>query len=527
LGIGLASWEIVFSDACPRCGDWLVDICNDCGKTIGWLRDELRRCPCGKDLTIQAAAPAPPALVALSRRFEASLHASPAEGDWLSLLSTEQLARLVRLLGTYGASDGRRRPQKGAFAAGISASWQVSSLAAEILADWPQSFHVYLEGLVASDAGCSRPGSLHRAFGGFYFALYRAFGAAEFSPVRDAFECYVAEHWTGALGQRNRRFGEDFVRHACWLPASHVCKQASVSRKRLHAMVASGEVRGVQRTSATGRSFLVVHRDDAVRVAHAIDEEATLAEAAAALGLKRSRLAALLPMLCPQATRRTDARSPWAIPRAWVAGWLDRLKAFGIMLPRPGFVTLDHVLRFRAWSDARIAQLLLDIATGALPIAGRIPDATGLPGLLIDESVVDAKTSVAQLPKSALTVPEVAARLGIKQEVAYLLVRQGLLPSTARRGSSRIASFVSEKQLAAFVDKFIWGRDVAFALDRSPKATAAGLRDAGVSAVSGPGIDGGRQLLYLRDDVARALRVDLPAISLHLRLLDGARAAPK
>ena len=113
--------------------------------------------------------------------------------------------RLVRLLGTYGASDGRRRPQKGAFAAGISASWQVSSLAAEVLADWPQSFHVYLEGLVARDAGGARPGSLHRAFGGFYFALYRAFGAAEFSPVRDAFECYVAEHWTGALGQLRAR----------------------------------------------------------------------------------------------------------------------------------------------------------------------------------------------------------------------------------------------------------------------------------------------------------------------------------
>lgn len=524
--VGLVSWEITFADACPRCGSWLVDVCGDCGTTLDWLRNDLAHCPCGKRLTLQEAAIAPPALVKLSRRFEASLLSSTEDGDWMSRLSTDQLARLVRLLGTYGASDGRRTPQKGTFAAGIAASWQVSSLAAEVLAAWPRSFHSYLDRLVARDGSGVRSGSLHRTFGGFYFALYHAFSAAEFAPIRDAFEGYVLDHWTGALGDRNRRFGDDFLRRASWLPANRVCSQAGVSRKRLESLVIEGKVRGSLRSTPAGRSFLVVHRDDAACLALSVREEETLAHAARALGLKRSRLAALLPIICPRATRQTDERSPWAIPRAWVAGWLDRLGTFNAMLGRPGLVSLDHILRFRSWPDARIARLLIGVECGDVPVAGRVDGAPGLPSLLFNESALEPRAATTQFQTTALTIPEVAARLGIKQEVAYFLVRQGLLASTTRRGSSRLASFVSETQLMGFADKFIWGRDVAYALGRSPKATAAGLRGAGIAAVSGPGIDGGRQLLFLRDQVSRALLVDLPVISLLPLRPDGGIAAP-
>ena len=508
--VGRLGWELTFADACGKCGSWLVDVCATCGGRLSWHRERLLACDCGQQLCDQTVAPAPVELVRLSQRLERSISASEPIGDGaFERLDTRQLSRFVRLLGSYGASDGRQRPQKGAFSSSLAASWPISTLAAQVISDWPSGFHRLLAAL-ARRSPSTESGSLPRVFGGFYLALYRGFKEPVFDFARLAFEDYALEHWTGAMARRNRRFRTDLLARMKWEPASHACARLGVSRRRLAAMVEAGLVKGAQRTTGGGRQFLVIHREHSERVLCAIAAEYTLVEAARRLGLKRSRFAALLPLICPDATKHVDQHSPWAIPGAWLDQWTRRLDLCALVSESPGQISLARILRFLMWPGERVARLLVEVLSGDLPVVGRTSDVEGIPSLVFEETALDVWVSKGPSSTSAMTVPQLAVRIGVKQEVAYLLVRRGLLKSTVRREAARPVSLVSETQLRQFNSTYVWGRELACLLGKSPKAAAAALTAAGISAASGPGVDGGRQLLFSRAEVSSALQMDIP-----------------
>ena len=103
-------------------------------------------------------------------------------------------------------------------------------------------------------------------------------------------------------------------------------------------------------------------------------------------------------------------------------------------------------------------------------------------------------------------MPEVAMKLEVKQEVIYALARSGLLETVARQAGRRAEQRISAAGLDGFQRRFVFGRDVAEMLSRSPRSTAAFLASEGVVPVSGPGIDDCRQLVFRRDAVDDCLR---------------------
>lgn len=200
------SWEVLFADACTRCGLWLVDTCSRCKTRLDWRRDALYRCVCGHVLETEPGRPAPSSVARLSRALSSIAQGQPPmDLALLSGLSLEQCVRLVRLMGAYGTWDGRSAPQKIPNIDRLEVSWTISSYAAEVLCNWPEGMTALLERLRQVGRG-DDTGRLGKTFGGFYTALYNAFGAPEFAFLRTAFEGYVAEHWTGAVAKRNRRF---------------------------------------------------------------------------------------------------------------------------------------------------------------------------------------------------------------------------------------------------------------------------------------------------------------------------------
>jgi hypothetical protein len=163
-------------------------------------------------------------------------------------------------------------------------------------------------------------GRLGKTFGGFYTALYKSFGAPEFEFLRAAFEGYVAENWTGPLARRNRRLGSSVLDLVAWIPANHACRLLEVSRRRLGSLIDEGHLRAERRGSAAGREFVVVSKRDVDRLAPALHDGLTLAFAAERLGLKRQRLAALLPIICPEAQKPRSSASADAPGRSPESG---------------------------------------------------------------------------------------------------------------------------------------------------------------------------------------------------------------
>lgn len=492
-------WELLFADACAACGHWLLDVCSACGEAVTWQRDTLLHCPCGAALARQPARAAPAALVRLSQTLEQlALGQTHCELTTLRGLSVAQSQRLVRVLGAYGGTRHQRAPQKISGVDTLEVSWTITTVAAEVLDQWPTTFHRFL-----SRQGAESPceaGRMPGVFGGFYRALYKGLKEPEFDWVRQSFEEFIAEHWVGALGRRNRRMPEAVFSRLAWMPGPEAARKIGVSGTRLQYLIDSGAVRALKRVSAAGRTFVMVRREDIDSISHEDLAPLTLAQAAMRLGIKRQRLGRLLPLICPEATKVTLQGTPWLIPRSWVDGWLSMMEQLPVCQDMPsGTVTLDHVLRYGPLGDGAVAQLLLDISTGARTPHARSTAHQGVAGLIVDQPEVARRAQVAGANR--MSVVQASEHLGVKQEVAYALIRLGLLEADETRLGRRTVATLSAEQLQRFHSNYVLASELARACGRSPKAVVAALVAEGITEIAGPNRGNCRQVVFARADV--------------------------
>jgi hypothetical protein len=367
-----------------------------------------------------------------------------------------------------------------------------------------------------------------RSFGGFYRALYVALRDPAFDWARDTFEDYVADRWTGSIGRRNRRLPESILGRINWMPSLAAAKQLGVSVRRLAQLIAAGQIVAEQRTTQSGRRYQVVRRSDVSAVQVGSVAELTLAQAASALGLKRQRLARLLPVVCPAATKVADRGAAWAIPRAWVQSWVSSVLDLPIQTVDPlTHITLDQALRFWVASDADLARLLLDIKSGELRPTGRVVAHEGLPSLVFSRA--DAMRYAAKgdrAPRTWFTVQDAAEQLEIKQQVAYDLARIGLLSTHLRQLGRRQVHCVEGRELEAFQKTYVFARDIANTVGRSPRAVVSAFECAGIQPVAGPKVNGCRQVVFARAAIEALGNHELFALSNHSKGLAPDRHLP-
>ena len=492
-------WELLFADACPEHQVWLIDVCQ-CGRVITWDRLDFGKCDCGRPFQWQKPAQCPESVARLSALLldKALRNPEAPNPGPVGRLSISQLQRLIRFLGTYGDTQPGPRPQKISYQDRLSVSWQITSLAAEILTGWPECLYRILDRLQHERAVVGG-GRLSGRFGYLYTALYKAFPEDEFSSLRDAFENYVVDHWRGALGERNRRFPPGMLQRAAWIPSNHACRRLGVSSARLFALIAENRIAGETRVGPSGRMFLMVRREDVDRESEVVADEVDLATVAAMLGVTKRRMLAMLPRLFPEAYKTTNETSPWAIPRER----LDRLVAIiGAAKVEPSLsaesTSFARVLKFWAWTDAAMADAVADVIVARLVPTGILKGTKGISGLIFRKADLRDWHGRTQYETSEfMTISDVAARMQVKQEVAYALVRVGLLPTVSAAAERKHGGqLVSKVALESFGRRYVFARDLAKCFGRSPKALIEKLRLLGLNPVCGPQIDGCRQVLY-------------------------------
>lgn len=497
-GFWLYAWELYWVDTCPSHKVWLVDHCSSCGHVLTWGRQALRQCQCGAPLVAVSPAACPDSVALLSdlvaRAGAGRRGCHPYEP--LNGLRLNQVQRLVRLVGCYGDAVPQRKPQKLGNADRLFVSWQVTSLAAEFLCHGPAGIRRLFSQL---HNGSLESGNRQLAgrFGHFYHLLFRGFCEPEFAFLRKEFECFIAEQWRGGVGSRNRHLPAELLSRVAWIPATHACRVLGVSKRRMSALVSEGLVSGEEYVGESGRRFFMVNKTDVEAVKGCCQDEIDLETAADLLGLKKTRLARILPWLVP-AARKFEGGSSWVIPR----GGLDVLMSVGRSLPevneeREELVAIGAVLRFWPWTDEDVATFLNSVVAGeVLPLA-TVAGLRGITSWVFREA--DLHLWYAQSGRGRredLSIPEAAEVLEIKQEVAYGLVKRGLLRTERARSGRRYSARVPNTSLAEFRRSYVFGRDLAEQIGTSPRALAERLDRLGVQPVSGPFVDGSRQYLF-------------------------------
>ena len=500
---GRIGWEIRFADACAACGHWLLDRCSACGDQVSWSRNQYASCRCGAPLQNSTSSLAPKALVTLCRALEMrALGNATDELPILNGLSLHQCLQLIRWLGTYGALAPQRAPQKLMTSDSVNISWPVTTLAAEVIASWPTGFVRLLEQLKSAVQHQSG-GSLQRTFQGFYHALYAVFRGPEFLWLRRAFEDYVAEHWNGSIGRRNRRLYDRVITKMEWIPTAVAAQQLGISVAALHRLGSQGQLDLHRYETTTGRQFSKVSRTSLKElIAGGSLTAITLLEAAKSLGLKRQRLQSLLTMICPEAFKLKPTNI-WMIPRAWLAEILLIIQ----QLPEPQstldnqWVTLDWLFRYEAPSELAMGALINALRHGTVQ-AAREKGTTCMSQIHVLRSEVQTIwTQQVSPPTTRISLMEAASRLRIKQEVVYTIARSGLLEVKPMKIGRRESLWLDTAELDRFSSTYVFARDLAAQYETSSRALAAKLRSLGIKPVAGPGVDTCRQLIFRTADI--------------------------
>lgn len=506
LPIWRASWELLFYDACSQHGVWLVDQCSSCGSAVRWNRPHLLRCPCGADLREEISRACPDAVGQLSAILASSLLAKPlddaSEIPVLRGMSVVDIQRLIRFLGGSLDSAAGSRPLKRYRAGRMDVSWPVTSMAAEILRDWPNAFHTSLSRLPESAEG-QKP-----RLGGFFHRvshyIYHGLRGQTFDPVRLAFELWLAEHWKGGLNRRNRRLSADLLAQVQWIPGGVAAERLGISMARLGHFIREGLLDGEEWMGTTGRRFLVVRRDQLDQISTQIASEMTMGAAIEVLGIGKVRMQRVLRLLFPTARRTSEKLFlPWCVPR----GEVEALLTIGshlqlVAIPDEDQVSFAHVLKYWNWNADEIVALVEEVKSGGMVPAALIDSARGISRWVFESGRLRAWVLGHNRSRANwVSIPELANILEVKQQVAYWLTQNRLIPAEKLGTLKGVGSRVRRSDIDLFRKDYIFGREIAAILGRSSKKIMMMLREYGIYPVRGhSGEPWCRQLVYSRND---------------------------
>lgn len=506
-----AGWEIMFHDACPIHGVWLIDRCSSCGTDISWQRNSLIRCQCGADLRMEQANSCPENVRGLSNTLLSKLLDSDCEYPIpLSKTDLEQSQRLIRYLGTYMHTESGRNPLKIHSCGLLSNSWPLTTLASEIIFDWPASFSSALDKIQADASGNDKR-RIGGVFGQAYHYIYKSLKELPFEPVRHAFEIWMAASWKGSLAKRNKRLAEKVLENAEWIPATLARETLGISHQRLVLLIKEEGLDAVIDVTASGRKFTMVRRDQLHGIRDRLDGFIDMAKAGELLGFTKKRMRQLLRMLFPYARKSNiNPSAKWQVPRHEV----EHLVQIGselkkVNIPDEGCVSLGHILKYWNWAVEDIHALIEAVKMGDIKPEGQLTSTAGITRWIFLEPQVKAwRAQRDQGLGSWVTVKQLCKMLNVHHDVAYGLVKDYFANGEAIRLPGK-GFQIKRSEVERFQAEFVFGTEVAAVLGVSPRKAKAILAEHHIKPVSGPDIDHIRQLIYLRDATLEAVILKL------------------
>lgn len=499
-----SGWELLFHDACPDHGVWLIDQCTSCGEKVTWNRDNIVRCRCGSDLRLEQPAACPDNVSRLSSiLLEKFKHQHSTEFPVpFELTDIEQTQRLIRYMGSYMDPEAGKNPLKIHQIASMSASWRITSLAAEVLLNWPQAFQQSLE-KVQSTANEDTRRKIGNAFGRLYHYLYTGLKGPAFNTVRQSFEDWLSISWHAGFAKRNTRLTSRILEKAHWIPANLATETLGISRQRLMYLIREGVIEGEKYVGASGRESVMVRRDQIELARAQVDGSIDMKTSGALLGLTKARMRQILQKLFPEAQKTGAAASiPWSIPRVAVENLLAVSEDIPIVsIPDEGCVSIDHILRYWAWKANDIAALILAARDGEVEILNLLDDKRGVSAWILNEKSVKAwEARSIQGFGAWLSIPQMAKLLSIKQQSAYDLVQKHFIHGETIHHQPKGGMRVKRSEIESFKRNYVFCTEIAQRLGVSSRKAKSILEDFYILPISGSSIDGARQMLYLRTD---------------------------
>lgn len=191
--------ELKYALACPHHHCKTILACPSCNSPLNWHRRNLTTCSCGADLSVHMPQKVEhPAMLVFLGILQVKLMQQPLPHDEMRALgfptdAIEQLSiqTLLSIIYRFGLFNQKQQPASNEY----EADWQALQTTAEVLSDWPNKFHDYLEAVHAPTANLKLSG-LRGQFNSFYESFFKNIDKGNHLQfMRDAFVRFGHERW--------------------------------------------------------------------------------------------------------------------------------------------------------------------------------------------------------------------------------------------------------------------------------------------------------------------------------------------
>lgn len=510
LGYWRESWSLMLVTCCVRHHSPLQDCCSACGCMLTAEAMRCLRCTnCDRLLAKNGVglSAALPGALWIARQLTHRISRQQGSIKHVTAhLTLSSLHELALRIGIRGIPSNRKKPLKLRDAGVLAIAGPIAESAGRVLMAWPSGFYCLLDAIRAQRAHASR-WRIGHAMGPIYHDIFRHLCESHFDFVRRAFESYVHDRWEAPLALRNRNLAPQLVRQHRWVPVQDAARAIGVDPALLRRMAERQEIPVRELARDSGRVARVVDLKAVRDHASQLRRATTLEQAAVQLGLGEKRVRQLLA-----AGMLAALGGP---PRARERWWIDPVSieqcarhGYRAVNGTGNLVSVAHLARFCV-SDARdFVTLIQAIHSGKLSVL--VPPHTKhqIGMWLLDEAEVAAWRSPPPHDRTQrFSVNDAAIQLGVKQEVAYSLVRAGILAVVIDAASRRTAQWITAQALREFRKRYVLGTELAAAWQTSPKQVVHQLMTSGIQPVAGPGVASAlcRQYVWLRSRKTMAL----------------------
>lgn len=489
-----SAWEHALLPHCLDHERLLIGHCPVCTKQLRHTRTGITCCgSCGCDLRMTQ--PAPPTEISLLERLLADRIAGIASDNRQELgtftsLSATGLENLAFLLGSYVVNARLSKPRKTPVRSDVCKAAEVISAADQLMSNWPDSFIELLDRQRKHQANCKR---IQTHVGYLYRAVYKEFHQPEFQFLRQVLDRYIESHWDGLISSKNHWQSTRLRQCPPFESSTRLARRIGARRNEIHRWITDGSIEGSIRSLASGRQQALVRRGQDRTLSRLLASR-TLQQSAEDLALPERRLRELL--LSGVLRGDSAARgSRWRITQIELERLLEKLRKVATPIGDDLHqVSLDYIFRHGMYGGITFPGILQALLTGEIRFS-LDGQKTAFSSIQIDHENFLAWRN---WKNTMLSVPQVAVRLHIKQEVAYHLVRQGLIRS-ANQTARGVR--ISEAAILEFSQDYCFATEIRDYLGCSPKSLMPWLEAHGVIAKAGPQIDGCRQYVFSRKDI--------------------------
>ena len=227
------------------------------------------------------------------------------------------------------------------------------------------------------------------------------------------------------------------------------------------------------------------------------------------LGLQKRRMRQLLNLVFVDAKKLgTSPGAPWAVSRLEVNKLIDiSANLESVSIPDEGCVSLGHILRYWTWSNEDIAGLIFSVKSQEISPINKLDTMSGIAAWNFKESELkNWKLKNQNGMGTWLTIIQAAKILGIKEQVAYELVSLGYLQSEVMPQQVKRGTRIRRSTIDKFNESYIFATKIAETMGCSRRKVISHLASFDIEPVSGPMINGARQVLYKRAEVINTIR---------------------